>query len=413
MTRWPAIIALSVLVGCGAQSDESIANNTVATTTSSAAPATSSTAVSPTVSDTTTTTPDPSPAGGKPEVALTTLAEVGPLTDAMVDPSGTNVLVVEQSGRILEIGSSDVSVIADLTGRTAADGERGLLGATFTADGEWLIVHRTSTSPGEEGDTVIEALEVRPSGEIIADAPTRLLTIDQPFANHNGGDLVALPDSSLLVSTGDGGSGGDPNRVAHRLDSLLGKILRIAPPGNALVPADNPWFDSDEALDEIWSSGLRNPWRIDVDPLTGDLWVADVGQNRFEEISVAPANGAIAGGAGADFGWSSREGDATYNDDVAPDTRTTLVEPIHVYQHGPDGCSISGGMMYRGLAVPGLWGWFLFADLCAGQLRALNPVTGEVVVLGAVSQPTAVVRGIGGEPIVVTATGDVISVGPP
>lgn len=413
MLRWPALISLVVVIGCGAQSEEGTADTTAATATSSVAANAPSTTMSPPATETSTSALDPSPADGRPEVALTTLTQVGRLTDAIVDPSGTRLLVVEQSGRILEIGPDDANVIADVSDRTAADGERGLLGATFTTDGDWLIINRTSTAAGEEGDTVVEALPISPQGEVVDDEPMRLLTIDQPFANHNGGDLVALPDSSLLVSTGDGGSGGDPNRVAHRLDSPLGKILRIAPPGAGSIPDGNPWLDDDEALDEIWSSGLRNPWRIDVDPLTGDLWIADVGQNLFEEISVAPANGAIVGGAGADFGWSSREGAAIYNDDVAPDTRTTLVEPIHVYEHGPDGCSISGGMLYRGSAVPNLWGWYLFADLCAGQLRALNPVTDEVVVLGSVDQPTAVVRGIGGEAIVVTATGAVISVGPP
>lgn len=403
----------SVLIVAGCSADPSIVSQpeTASTTTSSASDSVA-TAVPTTSIDGSDSDTAPTPTG-PPEATFDVIAEVGPLTDATVDPSGEQLIVVEQRGRVIGLSEAGPVTILDLTDRTAADGERGLLGATYTADGTWLVVNLTSTTSGQEGDTVVTAFPVTDDGSVDEQGEQILLTVDQPYANHNGGDLFALEDSTLLVATGDGGSGGDPERVAHRLDQLLGKILRINTPGVDGLPADNPWIDQPDARGEIWSSGLRNPWKIDVDPLSGDLWVADVGQNLIEEISRVPANSTSVGGAGVDFGWSSFEGDAVFNDDVEPDPRTTVVAPIHVYEHGDAGCSISGGMMYRGSAIPNLWGWFVFADFCAGDIRALDPSTGEVVSLGNVTQPTAVVRGIGGEPVIVTATGQVISVGPP
>ena len=404
----PLLAMVVLLAGCTADTVDT-PRSTIAPTSTVAPPTTS--AVSP--GDSVTTTVDPSPAKGTAEVSFNLIAELGPVTDAFVDPSGTRLLVVEQNGRILDVSGTESSVVVDLGDRTAANGERGLLGATFTSDGRWLVVNYTSTLSKEEGDTIVAAYVVGPNGVIDIANEMRLLTIEQPYANHNGGDLIALADTTLLISTGDGGSGGDPERVAHRLDNLLGKILRLSVPDENTVPLDNPWTGENDARAEIWSSGLRNPWRIDVDPITGDLWVADVGQNRFEEISVASAVGSAVGGSGVDFGWSSAEGAEAFNDDVTHDPRTQLIDPIHVYEHGRDSCSISGGMIYRGTAIPALWGWYLFADFCSGELQALSPESAEVISLGRVEQPTGVVRGLGGEPVVVSATGQVVSVGPP
>ena len=406
-----AIAACLVLASCGPDGDAMPAATVPAA--SSTLPTTTTIPVATTATDAPTTTLDLAPRAGRPEVSLQLVTQVGALTDALIDPTGTRLLVVEQSGRILDVTDDQAATLLDITDRTTADGERGALGATFSRDGQWLIVNYTSNRDADTGDTVVGAFPVRADGTIDPDEERVLLTIDQPYANHNGGDLITLDDGTVLVSTGDGGSGGDPDRVAHRLDSPLGKILRIDGPDVTGMADDNPFVGSDDVRADIWSSGLRNPWRIDIDPFTGDLWVADVGQNEFEEISVARAGDDRVGGAAIDFGWSSIEGTTPFNGDVSPDPRTKVIEPVHVYTHGADGCSISGGMLYRGKAIESLWGWYVVADFCVGEIRALNPTTGDVVALGNVEQPTAVVRGIGGEPVIVSATGRVVSVGPP
>ena len=405
------IAACLVLASCGPDGDALPAATVPAA--SSTLSTTTTIPVATTATDAPTTTLDLAPRAGRPEVSLQLVTQVGGLTDAIIDPTGTRLLVVEQSGRVLDVTDDQTATLLDITDRTTAEGERGALGATFSRDGQWLIVNYTSNRDADKGDTVVGAFPVRSDGTIDLDEERVLLTIGQPYANHNGGDLITLDDGTVLVSTGDGGSGGDPDRVAHRLDSPLGKILRIDGPDVNGIADDNPFVGSNDVRSDIWSSGLRNPWRIDIDPFTGDLWVADVGQNEFEEISVARAGDDLVGGAAIDFGWSSVEGTTPFNGDVSPDPRTTVIEPVHVYAHGADGCSISGGMLYRGKAIESLWGWYVFADFCVGEIRALNPTTGDVVALGNVEQPTAVVRGIGGEPVIVSATGRVVSVGPP
>jgi glucose/arabinose dehydrogenase len=360
---------------------------------------------------------DPDPAPGRPQVSiepvdLEVLEPVAALTDVLAAPDGSGLWIIEQRGLIRRLGTAGEPVVLDITDRTTADGERGLLGVVLVDDGRRIVVDYTAA---ESGDTVIEMFDIGPDGTAVQDSGTLLLRIAQPFANHNGGDLEALDDGTILVATGDGGSAGDPGRVAHRLDDPLGKILRLAPVTDPAgrVPADNPWVDSGDADPLVWASGLRNPWRIDVDPLTGDLWVADVGQAALEEVSVAEAGDAVVGGAGADFGWSAREGDEAYNIDVTPDPRTIPVEPVHTYPHEDGECSITGGVVYRGSAVPGLWGWYVFADHCSGRVRALDRRRGEVVDLGVVERPTAIERGPGGEVFVATGGGEVFSVGRP
>ena len=406
------IAACLVVASCGPDGG-ALPAATVPSTSSPVAVTTTSIPVTTPATDAPTTTVDLAPRAGRPEVSFQLVAQVGALTDALVDPTGTRLLVVEQAGRILDVTDGNAATLLDITDRTAAEGERGALGATFSRNGQWIIVNYTSNRDDTKGNTVVAAYPVRADGAIDPAQERVLLTVDQPYANHNGGDLITLNDGTVLVAMGDGGSGGDPDRVAHRLDSPLGKILRIDGPDVSGIADSNPFVDVDDVRADIWSSGLRNPWRIDVDPSTGDLWVADVGQNDFEEISVARAGDGIAGGAAIDFGWSTAEGNTPFNDDVSPDPRTTVVEPVHVYAHGADGCSISGGMLYRASAIESLWGWYVFADFCVGEIRALNPTTGDVVELGNVEQPTGVVRGIGGEPVIVSATGRVVSVGPP
>lgn len=367
--------------------------------------------------DTPPETRDPDPVPGRPEVSLRPvdlghLAPVAALTDVLTDPPGTGLWIVEQRGLIRRVTGDGDPVILDITDRTAANGERGLLGAVLIDGGDRLVVNYTSTLPDTDGDTIIEMFDLDPTGIADTASGMRLLTIEQPYANHNGGDLELLDDGTILVASGDGGSGGDPDRVAHRLDSRLGKILRLRPTGDtaALIPSDNPWIDGSDADPFVWSSGLRNPWRIDIDPITGDLWVADVGQADAEEISVADAGGGVAGGAGVDFGWSAIEGDDVFNPDISPDPRTRVVTPVHTYSHDDGRCSITGGVVHRGSSVPDLWGWYVFADHCNGRVQALDRRRGVVVDLGTVERPTAIERGPGGGVVVATGTGEVFSV---
>ncbi|MEY2974585.1 MAG: hypothetical protein RIR49_1005 [Actinomycetota bacterium] len=418
-------LAALVAVACGADGGESTDRPaTTMTTPSSWSEPTEATTTGPAVDG------DSSPAGelpaaevdtapvpGSPSVTIGTvdldhLEPVSALTDVLADPDGTGLWIVEQRGLIRRASGPGGPVVLDITDRTAADGERGLLGAVIVDDGRRLVANYTAS---EGGGTVIEMFDLTADGTADPTTSRRLLTIEQPFANHNGGDLEALDDGTILVATGDGGSAGDPNRVAHRLDDPLGKILRLRPVDapDRRVPPDNPWVDLPDTDPFVWSSGLRNPWRIDVDPLTGDLWVADVGQAAAEEVSVVDGRDGSVGGAGVDFGWSSREGAADFNDDTSPDGRTVAVAPVHTYPHADGECSITGGVVYRGAAVPGLWGWYVFADHCSGRLRALDRLRGEVVELAVVERPTAIERGPGGEVFVATGGGEVFSVGHP
>jgi glucose/arabinose dehydrogenase len=186
------------------------------------------------------------------------------------------------------------------------------------------------------------------------------LRIGQPFENHNGGHLAFGPDGALWVGTGDGGGAGDRGEVAQDPDSLLGKMLRIVPDpeGGVTAPATNPAW---EGRAEVWGIGLRNPWRYAFDRVTNRLWIADVGQNTVEEVSVADP-----GEARPNFGWDDVEGANDYEGTPSP----AFVAPVVTYTHD-DGCSITGGAVYRGEQVAGLYGWYLFADYCGGWIRAV------------------------------------------
>lgn len=338
-------------------------------------------------------------------VEITSILATSAVTDALAGPDG-HLWVVTQNGRILD-ADDDARVVLDISERTSADGERGLLGAALDQERGVMWLHHTDTT----GDTVVAAYDLIRTAtgwSAVAESRTDLVHIVQPYANHNGGDLALAPDGTLLIATGDGGSANDPLRVAHDLSSPLGKLLRLetGPDGHGTVtPADNPWVDSAEPL--VFSTGLRNPWRIDIDPLNGDLWIADVGQNRREEINrVVASDGALAG-SGVDFGWSSHEADLEMNGDTTAPESATTVWPIHTYDHDTSGCSISGGVVDRSTPNAGLWGWYVFADLCAGDIRALNHLTGDVITLGSVELPTSVARGPAGALVVTTATGSV------
>ena len=419
------IVAALAVVACG-DDDDATEDEAVEPAVTTAAPATSAAAPpSPPATgatDAPTTTSAAAPAATvDPSVdPAVTFTEVATLDGSAVDltwrEGDDGLYVVEQPGRVTRIAGDSTSTVLDITDLTDANGEQGLLGLAFDPTGQRAYVNYTDS----QGWTIISEHPVDADGVFgTGDLARLVLEIEQPYSNHNGGDVAFGPDGMLYIGMGDGGSGGDPERRATDPSSLLGKMLRIDPAvteGGAYgIPPDNPFVDVEDTAPEIWSTGLRNPWRFSFDRETGDLWIADVGQNAMEEIDVAPATGGVDAGKGLFFGWSAFEGVERYNDDVDPDGH---VPPIFTYSHG-DGCSISGGVRVRGGPVPGLAGWYVYADYCAGQVWALQ-ITGEgaslaagrQVELGQVASPTAVVDGPGGEVYVLSAGGGVYRLDP-
>jgi glucose/arabinose dehydrogenase len=277
-----------------------------------------------------------------------------------VDGSG-RLFVIEKPGRIRIIQNDQLldQPFLDISNRVGSSGnEQGLLGLAFhpnyTQNGRFFVNYTDNS-----GNTVIARFQV--SGDPnVADpnSEVKLLGIDQPFPNHNGGELAFGPDGYLYDGQGDGGSAGDPFGNAQKKDVLLGKILRLdvdsAEP--YAVPSDNPFGN------EVWAYGLRNPWRFSFDKLTGDLYIADVGQNTWEEIDYLPKGSA----GGTNFGWNLREGAHDYNGSASPD----LTEPVAEYSHQEGGCSVTGGYVYRG-SMPEWNGIYLFGDYCTGLIWGL------------------------------------------
>lgn len=198
------------------------------------------------------------------------------------------------------------------------------------------------------------------------DSEVILLTANQPFANHNGGDVHFGPDGYLYTGLGDGGSGGDPQNYSQTPTSLLGKMLRIDVNSGTpyAIPPTNPFVGSTAVANEIWALGLRNPWRFSFDRLTGDLWIGDVGQNEWEEVDFQPASSA----GGENYGWRCYEGNAPYNT-TGCGAVGNYVAPVAVYANTSSlGCSITGGYVYRGSQYPDLYGYYLYTDYCSGRI---------------------------------------------
>ena len=226
-----------------------------------------------------------------------------------------------------------------------------------------------------DGDTRVVSYAM--SGDTVDTGSRReLLAVEQPYPNHNGGSIEFGPDGHLYVALGDGGSGGDPEGNGQDTGALLGKILRIDPAGATgdayAVPPDNPFADGAAGAPEVWLYGVRNPWRITFDPETGDLWVADVGQNAYEEIDLLPA--ADGGGRGANLGWNEMEATHPFEGGSNPDG---AVLPVFEYDRSEGACSVTGGVVYRGAAIPGLDGAYLFTDFCDGRIRAVRAAAGR------------------------------------
>jgi uncharacterized repeat protein (TIGR01451 family) len=283
------------------------------------------------------------------------------------------LFVVEQTGRIWIVRNGAVSPtpFLDLSGLVVCCGERGLLGLAFHPDyGNNGHLYVDYTRSGD-GATVIARYTVSADPDL-ADPTSAsiLLTIAQPYTNHNGGQLLFGPDGYLYIGMGDGGSGGDPHNHGQNPDTLLGAMLRIDVDGGSPygIPPDNPYVGTGGA-DQIWAIGLRNPWRFSFDRATGDLYIGDVGQNQWEEISTQ----ATGTPGGVNFGWRCREGTHTYNsappcDD--PAHLATLTDPIAEYSHS-EGRSVTGGFVYRGQRYPTLVGRYFYADYVEGKIWSL------------------------------------------
>lgn len=315
----------------------------------------------------------------EPVTAAEPMVEFIPFTAGLSGPTAienagdVRLFVTEKQGRIQIVrndGSIDPVPFLDITDRVlSSGGEQGLLGLAFHPlypSNGYFYVNYTDLN----GDTVVSRFTISPDPDLADPASEQiLLGFAQPYSNHNGGDLAFGPDGYLYISTGDGGSGGDPQNYAQNPLTLLGKILRIdvdagSPYG---IPADNPFVSDPGVLDEIWALGLRNPWRFAFDSVTGDFWIADVGQSVSEEINFQPA----ASSGGENYGWRCYEGTFPYNT-TGCNPPENYVFPVFEFLH-PDHCSVTGGVVYRGTNYPELDGHYFFTDYCSGNLWSLSP----------------------------------------
>jgi glucose/arabinose dehydrogenase len=285
--------------------------------------------------------------------------------------------VVEKSGRVLRLQQLGLTVqqtvFADLRKLVdSSPSEAGLLGMTLAPDfSQNGRVYFSYTRTGLPLTSVLSRWQSRDGGQTVDKGSEQiLLEVDQPYRNHNGGDIHFGPDGFLYWGLGDGGAAGDPEGNGQNTQTLLGSLLRLdvsdfgsESKGAYRIPADNP-FAKQGGRPEIFAYGLRNPWRWSFDRQTGDLWLADVGQNSWEEIDLIQPGG--------NYGWNLREGAHCYSGDCR---RAGLLEPVAEYAHD-EGCSVTGGYVYRGDAIPALRGIYLFGDYCSGKIWGLFPIAG-------------------------------------
>lgn len=363
-----SLLAAVALVACAGPAPSGVGTSTLPSATA------------PPPSPTATPTPRPTVEASTPPAWDRTLALDlvvggldGPLDIAIRPEDADAMYVLEQVGRVRVVRDGVLvdTPVLDIAGIVSAGGESGLLGLAFHPDPDdgRLFVYYTAL----DGDQVVSSFRLDPDARDMAlpDSEVTLLEMDDPFGNHNGGSLAFGPDGYLYIGTGDGGGGGDPLGAGRRLDTLLAKILRIdvdgedAAGGPYGIPGDNPFADEAGALPEIWHTGLRNPWRFRFDRATGDLWIGDVGQGQWEEIDRAPA-----GVGGLDFGWNIMEGTHCYG--AGPECDPTgLTLPVAEYGHD-EGCSVTGGTVYRGEAQTDLEGWYVLSDYCSGRFWVVD-----------------------------------------
>ncbi len=316
--------------------------------------------------------------GGSGAVALALV--VGGLDQPVfvTSPAGdARLFVVEKTGRVRIVRRDTLlaGVFLDLSAAVSRGGEQGLLSLAFHPGyGQNGRVYASFTNLA--GNTRVVRYTVSADPDVVDPATAdTVLALDQPFPNHNGGLIAFGPDGFLYVGLGDGGLSGDPLRAGQDLGTLLGKVLRLDVNGASgyAIPPGNPFVGQSGARGEIWAYGLRNPWRFSFDRLTGDLYVADVGQGQWEEVNAAPAAG--GGGRGVNYGWNVMEGAHCY--DAASCSMAGLTLPVVEYSHA-DGCSVTGGYVYRGAALPDLQGHYFYADYCAGWIRSFRYAGGGV-----------------------------------
>ncbi len=285
-------------------------------------------------------------------------------------------IAVDDSSEIIQ---EEGEVMLDISDQITTDGEGGLLGLTFSATGRFMYVSYTNTS----GNSVISEFLIDENNNVVADSERIIITIDQPFSNHNGGQIDFGPDGFLYIAMGDGGSGGDPENNGQDLQTLLGAILRIDPFEDSegqpyTVPPDNPFADRFDAAGEIWLYGVRNPWKFSFDAVTGDMWIGDVGQDQTEEINFLANQSFDFAGKGANLGWRIMEGNDLFDGETPPRRH---VGPVFTYGHDFGRCSVTGGYVYRGLRMDDLKGAYVFGDFCSGEVVALRRLSdGRVIV---------------------------------
>ena len=297
-----------------------------------------------------------------------------PVGIAHADDGSGRLFVVEQGGRIRVVRNGVLlsSPFLDIASRISGGGERGLLGLAFPHDygrKGYFYVNYTNTA----GNTVVSRFRRSAADPDAADPASEqvVLTVVQPFANHNGGQLAfSQRDRMLYVGLGDGGSGGDPGNRAQNPNELLGKMLRLdtetGRPYTYTVPASNPFVSQAGVRPEIWALGLRNPWRYSFDRLTADLYIADVGQGAFEEVNFQPADSR----GGENYGWRIMEGFHCFNPN--PCSQAGLTLPVVEYGHSAGDCSVTGGYVYRGNTFPRMRGLYLYGDYCSGRIWGLR-----------------------------------------
>jgi glucose/arabinose dehydrogenase len=317
---------------------------------------------------------------------------IDPVDIAVRNSATPQSYIAERDGTVFElaIGGTKGNRVLDISDLTIAQGEQGLLGLAFANDGSTAYINYTDL----DGNTVIASFAVSTDGTFDESSQNIITTIKQPYPNHNGGDIMVDTDGALYVFMGDGGFANDPDRFALDVTSPLGKIWKLTQTGGQ-------WNTG-----ESWAVGLRNPWRASLDPVTNDLWVADVGQDNWEEINVVPFDQV----QGVSFGWSAREGTHEFNaDQQALHETFTAVEPVYEYEHVDNNCSISGGVVYRGSQVPVAGTWYIFSDYCSGKVQALcvdeQRQNCGIVDLGSVESSVGVVADAQGEVWVLSQNG--------
>jgi glucose/arabinose dehydrogenase len=344
-------------------------------------------------------TPKDQPAPGRPSLRLVKLGDFDQPVHVMSLAGQPGIMVVEKTGRLVQYAKDAKNkprfIVLDLSDKVSTGSEQGLLGAAahpdFAANGR-LFLNYTDV----DGNTHVAEQRFDPKSLERKGKLRDVLTIDQPYANHNGGHLAFAPDGSLWIGTGDGGAAGDPENNAQDRRSLLGKMIRLD-------------VDAGEPEPELVALGLRNPWRYDFDEPSGSVVIGDVGQGEFEEIDTMSAK---PGGL-VNFGWDLKEGTADY-EGGSRQGPGALTGPIAQYSHD-EGCSITGGVVYRGTRNPSLRGWYIYADFCQDWIRAFpyagTPRPDRTVELKGVSQISSFAEGSDGEVYVTSLAGGVYGIG--